>query len=717
MLIDATGGPRSWVKWLTFVVVGGRHDLSLRRLGLHHTYRSDDGPLLERFYIPCLAVAKEYYRAVGYFTGHTLAMAARGLPAFIRRQGRMFLVAAPFLSDEDVEKLRAGYEARQVIDSATLQALDPDSEIVRERLGYLGWLVAVGSLELKLVFKQDDPRGIYHEKVGIFVDDEGDMVAFTGSSNETVGGWYENFESIDVFRSWVPGEDERVRDKLAAFRRLWNNETRGLSVLPFPDALRKKLVSLAPKEMPVVDVEQRLPGTQWGASLPNGVYLRPYQEEAIAAWFKAGKRGILSMATGTGKTLTALAAAFRLLESEQRMVVLIVAPYVHLAEQWAQEVERCNVDRVIKAYGKKGKWAKVLNQLITSVELGVRSSLFVVTTNATFASSTMSHILRKVTVPALIIADEMHYLGAPKQAAALPEHIPYRLGLSATPSRWFDEEGTEKLMEYFGSIVFEFSLGEAIQKGFLTPYMYYPSIVSLNDDEYQDYVDITSKIARVWAAHAEGDGVPAGLEPLLYKRARLIANAEMKIPALIEVLSDKVETTHNIVYCGPGRAGDGSERQLDRVLRILGHQLGMKVRRFTAEEDAETRSQILRSFECGSLQCLVAIRCLDEGVDVPAVRRAFILASSRNPREFVQRRGRVLRRHPSKEVAEIYDFIVVPTPPDEIASLPRELWAIERLLFRRELERITDFAAHALNGPEVMESLLPIRKAYHLLHV
>lgn len=692
--------------------------VSLRRLNLAHSYRSDDGPLVERFYEPCLSVATRYYRAVGYFTGQSLALAGKGLPTFAKRRGIMQLIAAPYLSDADRQRIQSGYRLREVLNEAILRALEPDSQIVQERLGYLGWLIAIQSLDLKLVYKDDDPGGIYHEKVGIFEDDDGNIVAFTGSANETVGGWYSNFESIDVFRSWVSGEDERVQAKVEAFKRLWGNETRGLTVLTFPDAARRKLISMAPKSLPESDVEVRMSqrdaqGNSGGVALPKGISLRPYQKEAINAWLGAGGRGVLSMATGTGKTLTAVAACLKMLERHGRLAMLVVAPYTHLAEQWAEELERCNAGGVFRAYGSRERWVGPVNQAIASFSMGVRDTIFAVTTNSTFATNVWRETVDKLTGPVVLVSDEMHYMGAPQQLRSLPTHVPYRLGLSATPSRWFDAEGTAELMQYFGDVIYEFPLERAIGE-FLTPYYYHPHIVYLNDDEREGYYEISKQIARLWAVVGPEEGNAAGpLKTLLFKRARLIANASGKIPALLKVMEGKRDTTHNIFYCGSGSDNDET-RQLEQVLAALGHGLGLRVRRFTADEDIRTRTEILHSFELGVLQGIVAIRCLDEGVDVPATRRAFILASSRNPREFVQRRGRVLRKYPGKDFAEIHDFVVVPHEPREIKRLDNEVLAMERNLLRGELTRASEFAETAINGGEAMATLLPVKRAYGL---
>src|SRR5690606_9139965 len=281
-------------------------------------------------------------------------------------------------------------------------------------------------------------------------------------------------------------------------------------------------------------------------------------------------------------------------------------PYTHLVEQWAEELKRWHVHDVIRAYGSRESWIKPLSQAMASYNLGVRKTLFIVTTNATFATETWQEMIEKIIDPVVLIADEMHHMGAPQQLRSLPEQVAYRLGLSATPSRWFDEEGTSKLMNYFGDVVYEFSLERAIKEGFLTPYYYYPHLVYLNDHEREDYYQLTKRIARLWAVNEDKKKDTGPVESLLFKRARLLANAFGKIPMLLKVMEGKRETTHNIFYCGSG-SDDGDARQLEKVLVALGKTLGVKVRRFTADEDIKARMEILNSFEVGVLQGIVAI--------------------------------------------------------------------------------------------------------------
>jgi superfamily II DNA or RNA helicase len=339
-----------------------------------------------------------------------------------------------------------------------------------------------------------------------------------------------------------------------------------------------------------------------------------------------------------------------------------------------------------------------------------------IATNATFATTAFQSAIERLPEASLIIADEMHNLGAPALRRALPARLRFRLGLSATPERHHDTEGTLALARYFGESVFELGLRDAISMGALTPYRYFPVLVEFDDEELEQYLELSDRIGRRMAIAGDDPDADEQLMALLIRRARLIASASQKLPRLMQLLQGQERTTHNLVYCGDGRVvtddGDHDERQVEAVVRAMGQGLGMSVNRYTADVDVDHRDVLRERFADGALNALVAIRCLDEGVDIPETRRAYILASSTNPRQFIQRRGRVLRRAVGKDVAEIYDFIVVPPPSGDDHVDPAE-----RRLMARELERVVEFAGLALNGPEALAELRDLRTRYNLLHI
>ncbi|MGC9503334.1 DNA phosphorothioation system restriction enzyme [Baaleninema sp.] len=450
-------------------------------------------------------------------------------------------------------------------------------------------------------------------------------------------------------------------------------------------------------------------GTPWGCpQFPDDVQLRPYQERAVRSWFASNGRGTLKMATGSGKTITALAVATRLYETLELQVLVVVCPYRHLVTQWARECQRFHLTPIL-AFESVHQWQGELTRQLYRVRSNSQRFLTLITTNATLISESFQSQLRYLPAKTLIVGDEAHNLGAPRLEASLPRHVKLRLGLSATPERYFDEGGTDALLDYFGSVLKpELTLGDAIRAGALVRYTYFPVFVNLTETESRLYALLTHRIG--WALQSI-DREPEDLTALLVRRARLVGTASNKIAALRSVMRTRLNTSHTLFYCSDGTNADTDESQLEAVVRLLGSELGYRVNTYIAETSISQRERLRRQFESGVLQGLVAIRCLDEGVDVPAIRTAIILASSRNPRQFVQRRGRILRPHPGKERATLFDTIVLPP------QLDRQTWEVERNLLKKELQRFVEFADLAENAADARLKLLKLQQRYGLLDV
>src|SRR5690349_21147391 len=664
-------------------------------------------------------------------------MAADGPLEIIKGRGAMKLDASPELSEKDLAAIVKGYEQKDVAVTKTItsQLLADSAVSAAWRLGLLGQLISQGRLEIKLAVlkRADGTAGIYHEKFGVFEDEVGDCVTFFGSSNESKGGLRSNFESVVVFRSWFESDADDVEAIQSDFDALWENRTPNLEVFDFPEAATEALVRLVvPRqggkvqgepttELQVADQtpgEVGEPRALSGVQMPAEFEPRPYQQDAIVSWLRNDGHGTLEMATGTGKTYTALAAAVRLHEhlkaTGKPLFCVVACPYQHLVRQWADAAREFGIDPVL-CYLSADQWRDRLTEEVHAVRVGAADFAFAIATNSTFTGKAFAETAAEFPRQSLLIADEAHNLGTAKARAALTESYRYRLALSATPERAYDDEGTNFLSAYFGETVFSFGLAEAIEAGALTPYEYFPHVVYLEDEELDQYLHLTAKIARLSFAN-EDQQVEGPLLMLLVQRARILAGAQGKLSALAEVVRPISDTTHNLFYCGDGTVDKGettAEKQLDAVVKVLGLQLGMRVQSYTHENFAGERDLLRERFARGDLQGLVAIRCLDEGIDIPETRRAFILASSTNPRQFVQRRGRVLRRAPGKESAAIHDFLVLP-PPD---TVPPGLWQTERRLVERELNRIGLFAKLALNGVQALRSLADVRERYELLHI
>lgn len=680
--------------------------MSLRELSLQYEYRSDGSNLVKDFYTPCLRNATRYCRAVAYFTSNSLALNVNGLSSFIRRGGQINLVTGPKLMSDDIEAIRHGYEAKEQNIDSTLGC--DFEQISHDRLTLLAWLIANGHLDIKIACPSDSntlhPHAVYHEKTGIFLDENNNAVAFSGSSNETVGGLLNNFESIDVHLSW-DDRQERVQQKIGNFKRLWDNNTDKLEVIDFLNALAAKLlvrqIVYETGQVEAIDkpevIEHIIP------YLPKDIVLRKYQSEAIDAWFENRCRGLWEMATGTGKTITALSALAKLRKEKEHLFVVIVCPYQHLVDQWYEEAIKFGFEPIL-AYKSSATWINRINTALVRYNYGVRDVVCTITTQTTFIAETMQKLLSKLKRGAVLVADEVHHLGAERRRKRLTDIFNYRLGLSATPNRWFDASGTTALKTYFGETVYEFSLNKAIKGGYLCPYYYHPHLVELTEGEFEEYERLTERISKLYH-QAEPVEISEALERLLIKRATLLNRAENKLTKLAELLTDKTDSLHHtLFYSAPGR--------ITPVLELL-TTLGLRVAKFTAEESAAERQELLKMFTSGHLQALVAMKCLDEGVDVPSTRTAYILASSSNPKEFIQRRGRILRRSPGKEHAEIHDLIAV--PPMDYRHYPTATFRTERKIIGRELERFNEFAGMALNKFEARDKIWELAKNYDLL--
>ncbi|MUL36902.1 DNA phosphorothioation system restriction enzyme [Gloeocapsopsis dulcis] len=454
--------------------------------------------------------------------------------------------------------------------------------------------------------------------------------------------------------------------------------------------------------------------------IPPFVQLRQYQRQAVVSWFANHGRGTLKMATGSGKTITALCIATELYQKIGLQVLLVVCPYQHLVTQWAKECEKFNLQPIL-AFENLRNWHSALSTQLYNVHSGNQRFLTVITTNSTLIGDGFQSQLKYFPEKTLIVGDEAHNLGAPRLEECLPRRVGLRLALSATPERYFDEEGTQFLFDYFGNVLQPaFTLRDAIAQGALVHYLYYPILVELTEAESLAYAKLTKRIGRALLFQQRDIITLEKLEnnedltPLLMQRARLIGAAENKLNALRDLMVSRRETTHTLFYCSDSAQNSvqrSSIDQLNAVARILGLELGFRVSTYTAQTPLQERENLRRQFETGELQGLVAIRCLDEGVDIPAIETAVILASSGNPRQFIQRRGRVLRPHPGKERATIFDMIVLPP------ELDREALEVERNLLRKELRRFVEFADLADNNGEARMKLFNLQKKYDLLDI
>lgn len=712
--------------------------MSLKDVDIKIVYRSLLDNVAKDFYIPLLSQAVSYKRAVGFFSSSSLVEISKGITALVINGGTIQLVASPYLSEEDIDAIKKGYEMRdEIIKNAIRREMtDVNDRFGKERLNLLANLISDGIMDIKIAFTEDESKmGMYHEKMGIISDAEGNKVAFSGSMNETQTAMTLNYESIDVFRSWR-GEDNRIAEKETAFTAIWNDCEPNVRIIEFPE-LKQEIIDKYKKSVPDFEVDKkeygnlvppRIENERRGAVVPSNVSLHDYQLEAIDNWQKKDYCGIFDMATGTGKTYTGLGALAKLCEEvHDKLAVIIVCPYQHLVEQWVEDIEIFNMNPIIGYSASSQKdWKKRLEDAIRDQKLKVRNREFFcfICTNATFSSDYVQTQMNKIRGDALLMVDEAHNFGAERLSNLLSGRYNYRLALSATIVRHGDEEGTQKLFAYFGDRCIEYTLDRAIEEKKLTPYKYYPVIVTLNDYELQRYSELTYEIGKCLIKGENGKiTLSERGKTLALARARLVAGAQDKIVKLEKCIQPYIHDRHLLVYCGATKllnenqeytsVDDEDMRQIDVVTDLLGNKLSMKVSQFTSKEEVEERKILKREFAQGdTLQALIAIKCLDEGVNIPSIKVAFILASTTNPKEYIQRRGRVLRLAEGKDYAEIYDFIALPRELDEVPSLTEDQLKKELTLVKNELSRAEEFARIAMNMVEAESVLDSIKEAY-----
>ena len=725
--------------------------ISLQDVSVKNEYRSLIDNVVQEFYIPLLEQAKVYKRAVGFFSSSSLVEITKGIATMASNGGKIQIVASPYLSDEDIEAIQKGYaERNSIIERAILRQITGEQVdyYSMQRLNLLACLIADGILDIRIAYTEGkNGIGMYHEKMGLIEDGEGNIVAFSGSMNESATAMSINYETIDVFRSWGDqNETDRVRLKENAFFSIWNDSEPNIKVLEFP-SISQALIDKYRRSPPNFDLDkEQFPSKDSkirtlkdgnieivtraiGPRIPENISLHDYQKEAIASWVGENYHGIFDMATGTGKTFTGLGAISKLSEDlNDKLAVVIVCPYQHLVEQWVEDIVRFNMKPIIGYSSSPQKdWKQRLSKAVRDQKIRVDKSFFCfVCTNATFTNSYVQEQISKIHSPVLLVVDEAHNFGAASYARLLDDRFTYRLALSATLERHRDEEGTALLYAFFGKKCIEYSLDRAIEEDKLTPYKYYPVVVHLNDDELTAYEQLSYEMSKCVIKGKNGKyKLNKHGEILALKRARIVAGASEKLDALREEIRPYIHDNNILVYCGATNVLDenadytssdtGDIRQIEAVTRILGNEFGMDVAQFTSRENMETRAAIKEQFQRGDrLQAIVAIKCLDEGVNIPGIRTAFILASTTNPKEYIQRRGRVLRKAQNKPYAVIYDFVTLPRPLDSVSSLTTEQAQRDLTLVKNELARIKEFGRLSQNSMDANNLIWDIQEAYHI---
>lgn len=702
--------------------------MSLRDIQIDSEYRTLSCDMANDFYIPMLGEAILYKRAVGFFSSSALAAISAGIYELYENGGKIQLIASPRLSSEDIEAINDGYQQREeIIKGALKRELEDCTDFCQQnRLNLLATLIAKGILDIRIAVTIGKKCiGMYHEKMGLIEDIEGNIVAFSGSMNETDTAIHDNYEAIDVFCSWISTDNKRVERKNQAFLKMWDGLDENICVMKFPE-IEKEFIEKY--QMGDIDAKSLKEGwaayhvkPTFGLVKPEWLNLYDYQQEAIKNWQANDYCGIFDMATGTGKTLTALGAVAELCKNVKRLAVIIVCPYQHLVEQWVEDIRAFGANPIIGYSGSSyTNYKKELKNRIFNFNYKITDFFCFITTNASFMSKAINEEIRKLSQDTILVVDEAHNFGAKNLQNTLQQDFTYRLALSATLERQGDEDGTNILRNFFGNKCIEYGLERAIAEKKLTPYYYYPVIVYLTDAELDKYQLYTSKIIQNIVKRKDKTIVTNLAKEFMLKRARLVAGASEKIEKLREMANDFKNEKNMLIYCGAtnvqgyDNCSDDDIRQIDYISRMLNFDFGMRTAQFTSREDSKERKRRLEEFQNGEIQALIAIKCLDEGVNVPAIKTAYILASTTNPKEYIQRRGRVLRLYPGKEAAYIYDFITLPRELTTVENTSSELAKSERALVVKEIRRMREFCHIALNPYETQMLIMDLRDIYNV---
>jgi len=696
----------------------------LKALKPLYTVPADD--LVGEVLIPAMAASVSLQCMAGFFSSAAFRHVAPGIASFINETtGPFRLLISPWLDDDDREALRVAVERPEDILERVARTLLEEAKLSRSALEQhtlecLSYLLAAGRLVIRFVLMRTG--ALFHPKVWIFQDNT-DLVVAHGSSNMTAAGLLFNFEAVSVERSWY-GDEAMLRALRFSqlFEELWEGRSPDTLTVELPAGLT--LAKGTPSVPPTIEdfwrawhsdaAEGLAPPLPAGRTVPapepdfiqTEVLTIPpgliwdagpfaHQGRAVRAWESAGRRGLLSMATGSGKTVAALICAERLQNTEMPLMVVIAAPFRPLVEQWSAEVANFGV-RPLRLPERALDRDAILDEAVRRLDRGVSSVEVAVITHDYLVSDSLYRCLETLpkTLSTLLIADEVHNLGRERFVNRPPEQFRWRLGLSATPVLQYNEAGTRAIAKFFGDTVFEFGLAEAIGVC-LVPYNYYLHPVNLALDELEQWEELTERLGRAgFTGQDRGtdEQMSSDILALLVKRRAVLEAAAAKIGELRSILERQgpADVRHTLVYCS-----DKRPEQLQAVNQEL-LSLGLFVRQLTAEEtsDRQRTAQILDDFGEGDYQVITCKRVLDEGVDIPQVRQAFLLASSTVRRQWIQRRGRILRRCDKigKTLAHLHDFVVVP-PEKESSS--------GRAILRQEFDRTRAFAELAANAGDV----------------
>jgi len=702
------------------------------------------------FFFDALLESKSFDLGLGYFSSSAINVLSAGFAYFIHRGGKMRIIINDVLSTEDKEAVEKGIKNEvDIIEEKFLSDLNTLTKTLSKRNVHffkcLSYLISKNRIEFIATIPSNEKGGIAHNKFGVFTDEANNKVVFNGSANFSRNALLNNIESISCYKSWSnsKSDTERLEYFENVFLKAWTGEAKNIKVIPISkvktiirdsfsvdnsfDLLDEmKELSEESSEYPesikikVAEIHDKLNKRNLLPKFPFSQGPRDYQNKAYENWTRNNYQGIFAMATGTGKTITSLNCVLEEFKKSDNYNVLVLVPTRALVSQWISEAKKFNFQNIHSTQEKE--WFNTLSNHFLNIQLGLNDSLIFISTYQSYNGNKFRKLAKKKSWENfIIIADEAHNLGASQSLKNLPNKINKRIGLSATPERIYDDYGSDKIYEYFNSYPpcysYSYSMYKAIntEPASLVQYYYYPYFASLNEEELIDYKTITEKLIINYDSK-KGEFNDYG-KRLLIERKRIINKAESKIKILqdifIEVNNKEKNLNYTFVYVPEGQDTDFSNADVisyDNDERKLIRKYGEAIRAFgysTHEllSGTPNRERVLNQFSNGKIDVLLAMKILDEGVDIPVTKNAIFCASTGNPRQYIQRRGRVLRKSEGKNYANIYDIIVAPQE-SFIESLPQDLKDMEIRIFQNELRRVANFLYAAENRHQVLNGKL-----------
>lgn len=690
-----------------------------------YIYSQSDSHTPAEFCMQVLSNSIRLDLGLGYFSSGSFNVLSSGMARFITNKGYMNLYINKYITKEDYELLKGKYDNK--FDEELAESYINLQKTFEKRDEHffqcLAYLIQTNRINVKIVVLTDG--GLPHEKYGIFTDELGNKIHFTGSMNMTAAAILGNLETVECTCSWK-GEDskEKVLTLERHFHNVWNGELEEIHIFnarkfcneilksyPYQDPddlLRKENEFISALQLKNSTTEDNTP--HFPAKYKGGVL--PYQEDAYKAWLSNGKRGIFAMATGTGKTVTSLNCALHEYTNDLYYNILVLVPSLELVEQWKAELREFNFRKILTVSSLNPNWRKDLLAIQQKIKRGKTVNFAIVSTYDSFVNKDFQFLLPALSERMILIADEAHNIdGKQIKDCFRSMTIQRRIALSATPERIYDEEGNAEIGNFFNDkrpYVYSFPMSQAISEGRLCKYYYYPKLAYLSESEMERYSYLTKKLALLWDENKGKFKDKKEAEKILMNRKRIIHKCEDKMRVYGTILDEIGEENlrYTFVYAPQGKydpIGIDNEEELSEaddvsfIQRLLDTTKAKfpnkRCHTFTSNDSKDQRNTLLKAFAEGTLNVLLAMKCLDEGVDVPRAERGIFTSSTGNPREFIQRRGRLLRKHENKSCSYIYDIVVIPATINRSDSFS----SMERNLVKGELKRVAYFSTLSMN--------------------